>query len=401
MENKMDDITDDQVEKLRSVSRRIIIIVSVLVCLGIILVYSASCIRAGRHGADYLFLQKQLLWLLVGACGLFIASRFNFNKLRKFAGPICLIVYGLLGAVLIPGVGSRINGAARWLRFGGYNMQPSEFAKIGMVIAVGAFLASFKSEKLPFFKGFLPAISLVAVACGLIMIEPDFGTAALTGAVLTGMIIVAGARLWHILVLAVFALPPVVFIGLTKFDYIMARINVWLEGEKTGKGYQVWMSKVALGSGGLTGMGLGEGVSKLYYLPEAHTDFIFAIAGQELGLVGTLFILTMFCVFVFEGTRLVRYSPDKFSALCAFGFTAFIGLQAVFNIAVVTASVPPKGISLPFISFGGSGLSSAMVSVGLMLSITRSAIKKRRSEVIDYPYDLQQEFDESQARGVA
>ncbi len=390
-------LDEKNTEKLNSVRNRLIAVVSVLICTGVVLVYSASCVRAGRSTFDYLYLEKQLIWLAIGTVGMLVATRMSLNWLKKISGPLCIIVYGLLAVVLVPGIGSRINGAARWLRFGGFNMQPSELAKIGMVIVIAAFLAKFKEDKLPFFKGFIPAMAMSAIACGLIMVEPDFGTAALSGAVLIGMVIVGGARLWQVSLMVLTALPPAVYIGLTKFDYIMARVNVWLEGAKDGKGYQVWMSKVALGSGGLTGMGLGQGVSKLFYLPEAHTDFILAIAGQELGLCGTLFILSMFAIFVYEGIRLVRYAPDKFSALCAFGFTAFIGLQAAFNIAVVTASIPPKGISLPFISFGGSGLCSAMIAVGLMISITRQRSKIKTVRVVNFSLDE----DDDDLRGVA
>lgn len=346
-------------------------IVATLVCIGLVLVYSASCVRAGKGSFDFVFMQRQLLWLGLGLAGLFIVSYMKPYYLRLLAGPLGLIIFGLLAAVLVPGIGTRVNGAARWLRFGGYNMQPSELAKIGMVILLAAFLARFKDGRLPFWRGFVPGAGLIGICCALIIKEPDFGTAALIGGVLLSVLIVGGARWWQVSLMVVMALPPAVFVAITRVDYILDRVGAWQSGVRDDKGYQIWQSQVALGSGGLTGMGLGEGVSKLYYLPEAHTDFIFAIAGQELGLCGTLFILTLFAAFVFQGIRIVRALDDRFCALCAYGITAVIGLQAAFNIAVVTASVPPKGISLPFISFGGSGLCMMLIAVGVLVSVTR------------------------------
>lgn len=369
-------IEDAQVAQLRrklATSRnRLLVIMMTLVCTGLVLIYSASCVKAGGNsGMDFAYLQKQVQWLLYGCVGMFIVSRLRPSHLRMLAWPLGLLVFALLVAVLIPGIGTTVNGASRWLRWGG-NMQPSELAKFGMVIVMAAWLARFVSGQLPFWRGFLPGALLAGACCGLIMKEPDFGTAALISSVLVAMLIVAGARFWQVASLAIVAIPPAVVIGITKFDYILNRIHAWQSGTKDDKGYQIWMSKVALGSGGLTGMGLGEGVSKLYYLPEAHTDFILAVAGQELGFCGTIFILILFAAFVFEGARLVSNLPGRFSALCAFGIVCVIGLQAAFNIAVVTASVPPKGISLPFISYGGSGLCMAMMAVGVLVALTRN-----------------------------
>lgn len=359
--------------RLLTSRNRLLIIMMTLVCTGLVLIYSASCVKAGNSaaGVDFAYLQKQMTWLLFGCAGMYLVSYLRPAHLRWFSKPIGIVVFLLLIAVLIPGIGTTVNGASRWLRWGG-NMQPSEFAKFGMVIVMASFLARFTHGGLPFWRGFLPGAALVGACCGLIMKEPDFGTAALIGGVLVAMLIVGGARFWQVASLAIVAIPPAIIIGITKFDYILSRVEAWHSGSKDDKGYQIWMSKVALGSGGLSGMGLGDGVSKLYYLPEAHTDFILAVAGQELGLCGTLFILLLFVAFVCEGIRLVRNLPDRFSALCAFGIIAVIGLQAAFNMAVVTASIPPKGISLPFISYGGSGLCMAMIAVGVLVALTRN-----------------------------
>lgn len=366
----------NQTATLKSISQRLIAVALTLSALGLVMVYSASCVKAGRVGVDIAFLYKQIMWVGLGLVAMFACSKVNFSKVLKFSGPLLLIILGLLVAVKIPGVGTKINGAYRWLRFGGINMQPSELAKLGMLIILAGFLARNKAQYLTFWKGFVPAAIMTGVTAGLIMIEPDFGTAALVGSVMASMIIVGGGRLWHAIIAAMIALPPAVYFGMTRFDHISARVNSWMSGETSGKMYQVWMSMVALGSGGVSGMGFGEGVSKLYYLPEAHTDFILAIIGQELGLCGTIFVLLLFMVFVYEGIRLVRNAPDKFSALLAYGITAMLGLQAAFNMAVVTGSVPPKGISLPFISFGGSGLCVALASIGVMSSLCRMPARR-------------------------
>ncbi len=356
---------------LKSIRDRIIAVSLTLVGIGVVLVYSASCVKAGNAGFDLTYLKKQLIWLAIGLVTMGIMSFVNLQTIRKFIKPIFLLIIVLLVVVLTPGIGTRVNGASRWLRFAGFNMQPSEIAKILMVFVMSATLAKFKGKHLPFWKGFVPAVMLTGMVVGLIMLEPDFGTSALIGAVMGSMIVVGGARLFHTLLALAGTLPPGIYLAITKMDYIASRINAWLSGDKDGKGYQIWMSKVALGSGGVTGMGLGEGVSKLYYLPEAHTDFILAIAGQELGLVGTIGIVLLFSILVYEGMRLVKHAPDKFTSLVAYGIVAIIGLQAAFNIAVVTASIPPKGISLPFISFGGSGLCVALAMIGTLVSITR------------------------------
>lgn len=367
----MNEIIAEKKHVLKSIRNRILAVAFTLIGLGVVLVYSASCVKAGNAGFDLTYLKKQLIWLGIGLVTMSIMSFMNVQWLRRISWLVFILMLALLVAVLVPGIGTRVNGASRWLRFGGYNMQPSEMAKIGMVLVMAGFLAKFDGKCLPFFRGFVPAVMLTGMVLGLIMLEPDFGTSALIGAVMGSMIVVGGARLSHTLVALAGTIPPAVYIAITKMDYIASRIQAWHSGEKDGKGYQIWMSKVALGSGGLTGMGLGEGVSKLYYLPEAHTDFIFAIAGQELGLVGTVVIVLLFSILVYEGMRLVKNAPDKFTALVAYGITAVIGLQAVFNIAVVTGSIPPKGISLPFISFGGSGLCVALAMIGTLVSITR------------------------------
>ncbi|GHS94333.1 putative lipid II flippase FtsW [Planctomycetales bacterium] len=352
-----------------------------LAALGVVLVYSASCVRAAAGGIDSIFLQRQLLWLVLGVGGYAVASRIDWARRGRWIGALFLLTLLLLAAVRIPGVGAKVNGAYRWLRLGGFNMQPSELAKFAAVLALSAFLSRFPA-KLPFWRGFLPAGLMVGVVGGLVVIEPDVGTAALIGAVAGSMLVVGGARWWQIALIFGGAASGAAWFGVHKFDYILKRVEAWQTNSIEGAGYQIHMSKVALGSGGVTGMGLGEGPAKLFYLPEAHTDFIFAIAGQELGLVGCLTIVGAFGALVVAGIKLLGRARDKFSGLLIYGAVMMLGLQAAFNLAVVTASIPPKGISLPFVSFGGSGLFIALTTAGAVLSVSRPPRRAKMPDAV-------------------
>lgn len=374
-----------RLDTMRTTRDRIVGAMVALIGFGLVMIYSASAIRMGLHGWEMQTLVTQCRWLAIGSVGMVVFSLIDYRVWEKCWLPILVICFILLAAVRVPGIGTKVNGAYRWLRYGGYNMQPSELAKLGLIIAFAALLArKGKDGRLPFIEGFLPAAGLVGLVCGLIAVEPDFGTAALIGAVLLSLLIVGGAGFWQVTLLIMLAVPPALFYGVTRLQHLTRRVMEWLSGE----GYQVGMSVTALGSGGVTGMGLGKGTAKLFYLPEAHTDFIFAIAGQELGLIGTLTVLLIFAIFVREGMRLVALAHDRFGALLAFGITMLIGLQVAFNLAVVTGAIPPKGISLPFVSFGGSGLCVSMAAVGLLSSIARSRpeeIPAASTEGFSYP----------------
>lgn len=391
MKMEQENVTASALLQIRS---RLIAAAATLVGLGLVLVYSASSVRAANGGWEMQYLMNQLRWLVLGCIGYGVIVTLGYHRIRSLWGPILLVTLALLAAVRVPGIGTNVRGAYRWLRFGGFNMQPSELAKLSMVVVVAALLARCDRTKLRFWKDVLPVTAVIGLAAGLIVIEPDFGTAALVAAVLMSILIAAGARLWQIVLLGIFGAPPVVYYGLTRFDHIVNRATAWWTGATDGAGWQPWMSKVALGSGGLTGVGLGRGAAKLYFLPDAHTDFIFAILGQELGLVGTLAVVAIFVFFVAEGMRLVRHAPDRFGALLAFGIVMQIGLQAAFNIAVVTASIPPKGISLPFVSFGGSGLCIALAELGLLVSIASSSafesVKDEPVSEMDWDPDLRE-----------
>ncbi|MFH0910293.1 MAG: FtsW/RodA/SpoVE family cell cycle protein [Planctomycetota bacterium] len=344
---------------------------TLLLGLGVVLVYSASAIRAERYGSSLYFLERQLTWMGVGLAAFFLLSRVDYRRLASLRWVLLGAALGLLGAVLF--FGPRINGARRWLRWGAYSLQPSEAAKVLMVVVMAAFLARLEGRVRSSLGRFLAVASLALAAAALIAVEPDIGTALLVAVVLLAMLVAGGARIRHIFVLLLLAGPPAAYLLATHFSHIMGRIHAWIEGGTSGKAYHAYMSLQSLGSGGLFGMGPGAGWAKLYYLPEAHTDFIFAMAGQEFGLVCSLGILTAFAVFVGCGARLSRLAPDAFGSHLAFGLTLMIGLQAALHVAVVTAAVPTKGISLPFVSFGGSGLVCSLAALGILASIARHA----------------------------
>ncbi len=367
-------------EAVASLRGLLLATVATLVAAGLVFVYSASAIRAAAAGWELHFLVRQLLYLGVGLAGLGVFARLDYRRLAKLWVPILAGTLLLLALVRVPGIGTEIRGAWRWFRIGPISVQPSEVAKLGLVIAVAAICARSGEGRLPFLRGLLPAGGVLLAGCGLVAIEPDIGTTALLGAILGSVCLVAGARLLHIALLGLLSVPPVAVYAFQRFDYIRERIDAWLEGSTLGAGWQPYMSKVALGSGGLTGTGLGQGPAKLYYLPDAHTDFILPIAGQELGLVATLGILACFVLLVGAGLWIVRHAPDRFGRLLAFGITVTIGLQAVFNMAVVTGSIPPKGISLPFVSYGGSGLCVSLAGVGILLAILRRTERLSREE---------------------
>ncbi len=343
---------------------------SFLVGIGLILIYSSSAVKAERFGSSLFFVEQQMKWVAIGLVVMTFLNFFDYRKLLYLRIPCLVFSAGALIFVKISNYGSKVNGAQRWIKVMGLSIQPSEFIKILMVIFLSAFLASKKNELLSFAR-FSLLITVVALVCGLIAIEPDFGTSMLVGAVLITMIFSAGAKKIHLLGLGLAGVPFVIYYVVSSSNYMMQRINAWLEGGSTGKAYHAYMSIQCMTSGGLFGKGPGAGWAKLWYLPEAHTDFIFAVAGQDLGWICNVAIVMAFSIIVYSGWRIICLVEDKFAILLTFGFVLMIGLQAVFNIAVVTATVPTKGISLPFVSFGGSGLICYMAMIGILSSIAR------------------------------
>jgi Bacterial cell division membrane protein len=338
-----------------------------LTCFGLVMVYSASAVRAARGGGwEMSYAWNQLSWFAVALVAMFVTRTIPYRFWARI-WPLTFVACQVLLLLVMSPLGTRVNGANRWFRIAGISIQPSELAKFAMLTVVAALLARVLDGKPRFFRHFLPLVAVVGVTVCLVAAEPDFGTAALIGAALTVLMLAGGVRIWQLLLLLAPAVPVAAWYGYTKFDYINHRIESWLAGEA----FHTNVSKLAIGSGGVWGVGLGQGPAKLDYLPEAHTDFIFAMIGQETGLIGALSLLAIFCILVWQGIAIARNAPDRFGSLLAFGITVVIGGQTLFNMGVVTGMLPPKGISLPFVSFGGSGLVVFYSMIGVMCSITR------------------------------
>jgi cell division protein FtsW len=342
-----------------------------LVAFGLVMVYSASSARALLASGDSAYyLKRQALYALVGVAALVVFSRIEFSRLRHAAGPLLALSFGLLGAVLV--LGTAVNGARRWLSVGALDFQPSELAKLALALWVAVVLTR---RPAPHSLGELarPLGLVVGAACGLILLEPDLGTA-IAIVIMTGaMLVVAGTRL-RVLAGASGVALTIVLAAIWLEPYRRARIFSFLDpwADAEGAGFQAVQAMIALGSGGFFGVGLGESVQKIYYLPEASTDMIFAIIGEELGLFGALGVIAAFAVFGYAGFNVALRCRDPFGKRLAAGITALVCGQAAVNVSAVMGLAPLTGIPLPFVSYGGSSLIVGLASVGILLNIATS-----------------------------
>jgi len=341
--------------------------VAALLTLGMVMLYSSSMAQVGAR-----YLAMQLVWCGLSLVACVVAVLFDYRYLKKVWWLLLGIAVLMLALVLNVHIGVRINGARRWFSLGGMHFQPSEYAKIALIVALAWYGERFQRQMHTWTRGvFIPGL-LIGVPVGLIFVEPDVGNALVLAAVSGMVLLISGIRMRYFL-------PPVLIaaIGIGTFICFNPmrsdRIHSWLHVEETRRntGLQAYQAMVALGSGGLAGKGLGDGRQKLGFLPEHHTDFIFSIIGEELGLIATLLVVVAFTALVFCGVRVAVNSVDTFGMLLASGITFLIGLQAFINIGVVTSALPNKGLPLPFISYGGSNLLMMLTSVGLLLSIAR------------------------------
>jgi cell division protein FtsW len=360
-------------KKMRSVRRSIFLIVAVLVAIGIVMIYSASAIYADAKTQDSLYyLKRHFVYLAVGMILMFAAMGTDIDALRKYAKPAALLAAILLVLVLIPHIGRETAGARRWFKFGPFNFQPSEFAKIAVIIYIADLVARKQKDLKNFFYGFLPPMIIVGLMVGLTLLEPDLGTAVTIFLIAILMLYVGGVRGAHIAA-SVLASLPVLYILLFSVPYrkkrMMAFLNPW--ADKRGTGFQIIQSFIALGSGGLFGVGLGQSRQKLFYLPASHTDFIFSIIGEELGFVGAASIIALFALFVWQGMKVAFRAQDAFEKLLALGIVSLVAIEAIINIGVTAGALPTKGLPLPFISYGGSGLIFHLAAVGLLLNVAK------------------------------
>lgn len=356
---------------LAAADSTMVIAVASLLVIGLVMVMSASSVTSHlEYGDPYAYAKRQLLWAFIGLVAMGVLSRMPYQMLQPLALPGLLLSVLLLVVVLV--AGAEAGGSRRWLAIGGLNLQPSELAKVALVNYLAAFAAARQGDIEHFWRGLLPALAVAAVPVGLIFLEPDFGTAACLLATAILVIFAAGARIGHLVAIGLAVLPVAGFLVWSepyRWRRIMAFIDPW--SDKMDSGWNVIQSLLAIGSGGLFGLGLGEGRQKYLYVPEQHTDFIFAILGEELGFIGAGLVVFLFFVVAWRGYRAALQAPDLFGCLLAAGLTSMIVFQALLNIGVVTGSLPVTGITLPFISFGGSSLVMTLASVGILLNISR------------------------------
>ena len=363
----------------RSISNLYLAIVLTLVGIGVVMVFSASTVATSldpKFSSDTFFASRHILFVFMGLLAAFVISRVDYHILVRIVKPLYTVTLLLLIAVIVMGVGA--NHAQRWLAIGPLKFQPSEIAKIAVVVSCAAFATLHKDKLESFKQGFLRACMFILPLAALIIIQPDLGTALFVVTLGFAVLVVGGLRVRQIIGVAAIALPIVIGVMFFAFDHVQSRIMVFLDpaADRLGAGHQIYQSLIAIGSGGWFGEGLGNSSQKLFFLPEEHTDFIFAILVEELGFLGGGLVIFLFAALVYVGARVSKHAPDRFGALLALGFTLAIALQAAMNIAVVTASVPTKGISLPFISFGGSGLIVSLAGVGVVLNVARQGITR-------------------------
>ena len=347
-----------------------------LIAIGLVMIDSTTMAQSSSSFLSS-SLGRQLAWAGLALFVMWLASEVDHRWLEYWAAPLYIGTLLLLAAVLIPGLGSgkASYGARRWIRLGPVGLQPSELAKISMIVFLAAYLARRAAKLDRFVSGTLPVFAGVGAMCGLVLIEPDFGTALFLGGIAFLILFTAGIRIRHVVPVALLASPVVVHLVMTKMAHVRRRIDVFLDptADLQGKGHQIYQSLIAMASGGLTGRGLGHGRQKLFFLPEGKNDFIFANLGEELGLIGCFVVIALFAAFVWYGAKIALCAPSDFGSYLALGIVLVIGLQAAINVAVVTASMPTKGISLPFVSYGGSSLVIMSGMVGVLLNVARCA----------------------------
>ncbi|MHB1610349.1 MAG: putative lipid II flippase FtsW [Sulfobacillus sp.] len=347
-----------------------------LLAIGTVIVFSASAATAyHQFGSPYYYLEHQLVWAALGILVLVAASRIDYWRYKKFILPLYAMSIGLLILVLIPHIGIQINGARRWLGVGSLQIQPSELAKLSMVFMFAHLFSLHQDQLHDLWRGVVPHILLASLIFVLVLAEPDLGTTIAIAGTFFVMLFVSGVRKRHLLGLSALALPVLAWAMLGE-QYRRQRLLAFIDPWKhpLGVGFHTIQALLALGSGGVLGVGLGYSRQALGFLPESFTDFIFAILGEELGLLGTVTVVVLFLVVAWRGFRVAMRAPDLFSSLLATGITTMIAIQAAINIGVVTATLPVTGITLPFISYGGSSLVLSLAGVGILLNISRHAI---------------------------
>jgi cell division protein FtsW len=351
--------------------RQLLFAVLLLVGIGIVMVYSASSALAlKKYGSSFHFLKKQALFSLIGIIVLVVFSHIPFRVYRSLTYPILLTSLGLLVAVLVSGAGLSAGGSLRWMRLGPVTFQPVEAARLALVVYMAYSLSKKRDGLRQFGIGFVPHVLILGVFSVLLLLQPDFGSVVIFSVLVWVMMFVAGVPVRHLLsaLLLVVPMAGYLMVGATyRIKRLVSFLDPWQYPD--GEGYQIIHSLMAFGTGGLWGAGVGKGYQKLFYLPEPHTDFIFAVIGEELGFLGVLFIIGLYGVVLWRGTSIAFRCRDDFGVYLAVGITTAIALQVSINLGVALGLLPTKGLTLPFLSYGGTSLLLNMASVGILMNI--------------------------------
>ena len=365
-----------QGSKIRTYDAKLLFPTLLLVGIGVVMVYSASSALAfKKFGSEYHFLKKQAVFALLGMLALVSYGHIPYRFHRIAVYPLLGIALGSLIAVQFTNWGVSAGGSSRWLRLGEFSFQPSELARLALIVYL-AYSLDKKREKLKdFYIGFLPHVLVLGALSVFILLQPDFGSVVILGAITWIMMFVGGARVHH-LIASLLVLVPFLYAFMMTAEYRLKRLMSFLDPwqHSSNEGYQIIHSMMAFGTGGIWGAGIGKGYQKLFYLPEPHTDFIFSVIGEELGLLGVMAIMGLYAVIVWRGICIARNAGDVYGSFLGFGLTVAIGLQVCVNMGVTLGLLPTKGLALPFLSYGGTSLLINMASIGILMNIgaTRS-----------------------------
>lgn len=366
----------------KSIDRKLLLAVLILLGIGLLMIASAG-VFYGRARFDdaYYFFKQQLLGLSVGLILLYVFQKIDYHIWQRFVMPIFFLALGLLVLVFVPGVGTTVYGAARWVEIGPFSFQPSEVMKLSIILYLAAWLSKKGREKsADFFEGLVPFLAVLSIVGFLIIKQPDTGTLGLIFLIALSIFFASGASLSHILSLFLGGLA-FLFILIRMAPYRMQRFLVFInpEHDPQGSGYQMTQALIAIGSGGIFGAGLGQSRQKFNYLPEPVTDSIFAVLGEEFGLIGTVVIVSLFLFVAWRGFVIASRAPDEFGKLVAVGIMSWIVFQALINMSAISGLIPLTGIPLPFISYGGTSLAVLLASVGILLNISKHSTLMKKN----------------------
>ncbi len=359
----------------KPVDYSLVVIILMLLCFGLVMVFSASSANAHYvYGDATYFFKKQLIWAVFGLVVMWLVSRFPYKKIKQFANLLFVISIVLL--LLVPIIGIEANGAKRWLGFGSFSFQPSEFAKLTLVLFLAKSINIYPERIPQLTNGYIRYLGIIVAIAGIVLLQPHMSGSIVIALGGVAVLFAAGFKLRYFFVTGFMAVPALLALAVAS-PYRFKRITSFLDpfADKLGESWQIVQSLYAIGSGGLFGLGLGQSRQKFLYIPEPQNDFIFAIVCEELGFIGALFVIFLFALLIWKGIMIAKNAPDEFSALTATGITALVAVQTLMNMAVVTSMMPVTGVPLPFFSYGGSSLVILLIEMGILLNISRHVVR--------------------------